>query len=141
MHSFAPFSWNFSLKIAEHFPVFLQKITNFARILMNVQCLLNLDQNCSEFFQNATTFRSFPKPSEAFTPHQRIGTSSVGCRMCPDASFLASSSAQLGLPLSATSTPCRVLNDTRRSKAMRSSSNVSFPDSTCQSTWIRWKQT
>ena len=45
--------------------------------------LLSYDQNFSGFLQNAATFRSFPKPSEAFTPHQGIGTSSAGVCIWP----------------------------------------------------------
>ena len=71
--------------------------TSFAKFCQNfAEFLLNFDQIFSGFCQNATTFRSFPKPSEAFTPHQGIGTSSVGRCMRPDAPFLASSSARPG---------------------------------------------
>ena len=46
--------------------------------------------------QLSEAFRSLPKPSEAFTPHQAIGTSSAGRCMRPGAPFLAHAAA-LGL--------------------------------------------
>ena len=57
--------------------------------------MLNFDQILSGFFQNATTFRSFPELSEAFTPHQGISVpippDAARAQMPP---FLASCSAR-----------------------------------------------
>ena len=85
MHSFALLSnLNFLLKIAEFFADFLKQY--FADLPeFFAEFLRNFDQIFSEFFQNAATFRSFPKPSEAFWRESGIGTSSGGRCMRPDA--------------------------------------------------------
>ena len=72
---------------------------------MFAECLLNVDQIFSGFFQNAATFRSFhgafTEPSRslhgAFTPHSgpfRTGTSSAGVCIWPVGPLLVSSSAR-----------------------------------------------
>ena len=66
--------------------IFNKIFANFASIVL-IFFFAKFDQNFSGFFHNAARFRSVPKRSEAFTPHQGIGTSSGGGCMRPDAPF------------------------------------------------------